>query len=130
MTAVELLTDLQRQGFTLIPLPEGKLAVKPAARLNDELRQHIRQRKAEVVELLTRPQSASQPEFFTDAREQEESGWPCPHCGQQVTIDDICLSDDRERTLTLWRCDRCEVVAATPHTIRQPPMGWVKMTEQ
>src|SRR5262245_23707193 len=55
MTAVELLTDLQRQGFTLIPLPEGKLAVKPADRLNDELRQHIRECKAEVVNLLTRP---------------------------------------------------------------------------
>jgi len=55
MTAVELLTDLQRQGFTLIPLPEGKLAVKPADRLTDDLRQYIRQCKSEVVNLLTRP---------------------------------------------------------------------------
>ena len=38
MTAVELLTDLQRQGFTLLPLPQGKLAVKPADRLTDDLR--------------------------------------------------------------------------------------------
>lgn len=55
MTAVELVTTLHRQGFTLIPLPEGKLAVTPANRLNDELRQRIRQCKTEVVALLTRP---------------------------------------------------------------------------
>ena len=55
MNAMELMATLQSQGFTLIPLPEGKLAVKPADRITDELRQHIRQRKAEVVALLTRP---------------------------------------------------------------------------
>jgi hypothetical protein len=55
MTAIELLSDLQRQGFTLIPLPEGKLAVKPADRITDDLRRHIRQCKGEVLALLTRP---------------------------------------------------------------------------
>jgi hypothetical protein len=55
MTALELVDTLQQRGFTLIPLPEGKLAVKPADRLTDDLRQHIRQCKAEVVALLTRP---------------------------------------------------------------------------
>jgi hypothetical protein len=52
MTVVELVDILQRQGFTLLPLPEGKLAVKPADRLTDDLRQHIRQRKDEIVTLL------------------------------------------------------------------------------
>jgi len=55
MTAIELLTDLQRQGFTLIPLPDGKLAVKPADRLTEDLRQSIRQCKHEMVNLLTYP---------------------------------------------------------------------------
>lgn len=55
MNATELLNDLQRQGFILIPLPGEKLAVKPAERLTEPLREQIRQRKAEVLALLTRP---------------------------------------------------------------------------
>ena len=55
MTAVELVHDLQRQSFTLVPLPGEKLAVKPAERLTDPLREQIRQRKAEVLSLLIRP---------------------------------------------------------------------------
>ena len=55
MNAIELVDALHQQGFTLIPLPEGKLAVRPADRITAELRQHIRQRKTEVVALLTRP---------------------------------------------------------------------------
>jgi hypothetical protein len=52
MNAVELVTTLQRQGFTFIPLPGGKLAVKPADRITDDLRQQIRQCKGEVLALL------------------------------------------------------------------------------
>jgi hypothetical protein len=55
MTAIELLTTLQRQGFNLLPLPEGQLAVKPAEKLTDSLREAIRQRKAEMLALLTKP---------------------------------------------------------------------------
>ena len=55
MNAQDLIALLQRQGFTLIPLPDDKLAVKPAARLTEELRQHIRQCKGEVLALLPRP---------------------------------------------------------------------------
>jgi hypothetical protein len=55
MNALELVATLQRQGFTLEPLPDGKLAVSPADRITEELRLHIRQYKAEVVALLTRP---------------------------------------------------------------------------
>jgi len=57
MTASELLNNLKQQGFILIPLPEGKLAVKPAERVTDELREQIRQRTSEVSTLLTRPQA-------------------------------------------------------------------------
>jgi TubC N-terminal docking domain len=62
MTAMELLTDLHRQGFILIPLPEGKLAVKPVEKLTDELRETIRRYKTEVLALLSQrsvPSSAS-----------------------------------------------------------------------
>src|SRR5262245_39080226 len=52
MTATELLSDLKQQGFTLIPLAGGKLGVKPADRLTEELRQHLRERKGELLALL------------------------------------------------------------------------------
>lgn len=52
MTAVELLTDLHRQGFSFIPLPEGKLGVRPAERLSDVLRAELKQRKGEVLPLV------------------------------------------------------------------------------
>src|SRR5215217_2778735 len=55
MNAVELVHILQRQGFILIPLPEGKLAVKPADRITDDLRQQIWQCKSAMVALLTHP---------------------------------------------------------------------------
>lgn len=35
-----------------------------------------------------------------------------------------------ERTLTMWSCGPCQVVAVTPDSIRQPPTGWVKKVTQ
>lgn len=64
MTAMELLTDLQRQGFHLIPLPEGKLAVTPKERLTDSLRAEIRQWKGELMAVLTRPYLNTQNELI------------------------------------------------------------------
>lgn len=55
MTTAELIHTLERQGFTLLPLPEGKLAVKPADKLTDALREELKARKAEVLTFLTRP---------------------------------------------------------------------------
>ena len=50
--AQALLSTLYQQGFTLRPLPEGKLEIRPASRLTPELRAELRQRKAEVLLLL------------------------------------------------------------------------------
>jgi hypothetical protein len=75
MTAIELLSDLQRQGFTLIPLPEGKLAVKPADRITDDLRQYIRQCKAEVVALLTRPHISARGELIIPCNSDRRYHW-------------------------------------------------------
>ena len=55
MTAVELLTTLRQHGFTLTPLPGDKLSIKPAGKLTDELREQLRQCKAELLDYLTRP---------------------------------------------------------------------------
>jgi hypothetical protein len=115
MTAFELVDTLQRQGFALIPLPEGKLAVRPANRLTDDLRQHIRQYKGEVVALLA---------------QREASPWLCPHCERPATIEDVFPSLDRERMLTMLSCEPCQVVAVTPNAIKEPPTGWVSRVEQ
>jgi hypothetical protein len=56
--------------------------------------------------------------------------WPCPHCGQPATIEDVDSSTDGERRLTFWSCGPCQTVAVTPAAIRLPPSGWVKRTEQ
>jgi hypothetical protein len=58
------------------------------------------------------------------------ASWLCPHCGQPATIDDIFPSLDGERTLTMWRCDPCQVVAVTPDAIKKPPSSWIKRTQQ
>lgn len=55
MNAIELVDSLREQGFTLTLLSEGRLSVRPADLITDELRQHIRQCKSEVLELLNRP---------------------------------------------------------------------------
>ena len=52
MTAHALLTDLQRQGFTLRPLAGGRVEVSPASKLPQELREQLRQCKGEVLALL------------------------------------------------------------------------------
>jgi hypothetical protein len=52
MQASELLTNLHRQGFTLTPLPGGKLEVRPASKLPEKLRQELRQHKPELLVLL------------------------------------------------------------------------------
>jgi hypothetical protein len=52
MEASELLTALQRQGFTLTPLWDGRLEVKPASRLTAEQRENLRRLKPEMLSLL------------------------------------------------------------------------------
>jgi hypothetical protein len=72
--------------------------------------------------------------FDRDGREpdpaHESDAWLCPHCGGQVSIDDVFPSSDGERTLTMWRCDPCQVVAVTPDAVKAPPAGWISKTQQ
>lgn len=64
MQTSELLINLHRQGFTLTPLPDGKLEVKPASKLTDSLREELKRCKAEVLALLTRPYINAQGELI------------------------------------------------------------------
>jgi len=52
MTADELLTTLQHQGFALRPLPGGNLEVRPASRLPEELRRELKRHKGKVLAVL------------------------------------------------------------------------------
>lgn len=98
MTATELIRTLERQGFTLLPLPEGKLAVKPAEKLTDALREELRARKAEVLTFLTRPYLTSNGElripFTADRRYHWWAG------GQSIaqTLAELNAPPD------VWRC--------------------------
>jgi hypothetical protein len=81
--------------------------------------------RAHVPTLQPRP-------FIDDGRETAPAAvaWLCPHCGHPATIDDVFPSSDGERTLTMWSCDPCEIVAVTPDAIKEPPSGWVKRVKQ
>lgn len=79
MTALKLLTTLRCQGFDLMPLPEGKLAVKPAEKLTDDLRQELKQRKAEVLALLQQQESSASPDYralYQETAEATIPNWP------------------------------------------------------
>jgi len=59
----------------------------------------------------------------------EPTPWPCQRCGKPAEIEDVCLSLDGTRTLTLWHCEPCRTHGVTPDTLRQPPV-WVSKREQ
>jgi hypothetical protein len=86
MTALELVNTLRQQGFTLIPLPEGKLAVKPADRITDDLRQQIRQCKSAMVALLTRPYLNEQKELIISFESDRKYHW---WAGGQSILDTL-----------------------------------------
>jgi hypothetical protein len=58
-----------------------------------------------------------------------DPSWTCPHCGRLATIQDVFPSLDGERTLTMWSCEPCQIVAVTPDTVKVPPL-WIKRTQQ
>src|SRR5215468_6875763 len=67
----ELLEQCCRYGVTLTPAPEGKLRVSPPGKLPDDLREALKQHKAEVLVLLTKPYLTSKGELripFTSDR--------------------------------------------------------------
>ena len=103
MTAHELLTNLHHQGFNLTPLPGGLLEVRPASRLTPELREELKQRKPELLALLT-----------------QHSLFPCPDCGGAVRLDPS-VDDIPTR---LWTCTKCETWGATRDGAAYPVV-WV-----
>ena len=72
-------------------------------------------RKFEAERQVEQPETAA-------VQSRPFSAWPCPHCGRPAEIEDVCLSLDGTRRLTLWHCEPCQTHAVTPATIRQPPV--------
>jgi hypothetical protein len=114
MTDVQaLLARCQELGTTLTPGPDGKLKVRAPAPLPEALRQELKQRKAEVLALLS----------------QQPAPWPCPHCGTPAEIEAVGPSLDGQRVLTYWHCPPCQTWGVTPDSIRQPPV-WAAIPGQ
>ncbi len=110
-----LLARCQALGAEIIPTPHGTLKVAAPAPLPEELRAELKQRKAEVLVVLTQhPTSVVE-------------SWPCSYCGRSAEIEDVCPSLDGKRILTLWRCEPCQTYGVTPNTL--PPV-WVKKQKQ
>jgi len=107
MTAYQLLTDLQRQGINLRPLPDGKLEVRPASRLTEPLREELRRRKGEVLRLLT-PQSAS----------------PRPYLNQR---GELIIPFDSNPRYHYWAGGQS--IAATMRELNAPPEVWRRYTD-
>lgn len=81
MTAHELVTDLQKQGFQLRLLPGDKLEVRPFSKLPEEWRQELRQRKAEVLSVLQQqsPHSVDYRQHYRKAAEAvQDDCWSLP----------------------------------------------------
>ncbi len=87
-----LLSRCRELGAEFIPTPDGKLRVQAPAPLSEGLRAELKQRKAEVLALLSQPRSP----------------WPCLRCGKPAEIDDVCPSLDGQRTLIFWHCPPCQ----------------------
>ena len=79
-----LLARCQELGATLTPGPEGKLKVKAPAPLPEELREQLRQRKGEILALLSR-----------------QSPFPCPACKGAVRLEPAV---SEELPVRIWTC--------------------------
>src|SRR5262245_17506336 len=83
-----------------------------------------------VAELFGRPDLAAEKSENQMKEQPSAPSWPCPHCGQEAEIEDVCPSRSGEQLLTLWNCQRCQVWAVTPSGINEPAKGWVSKAKQ
>lgn len=111
-----LLAKCRELGAEFTSTPDGKLKVRAPAPLPETLQAELKQHKAEVLALLS--------------QRQEPASWPCPHCGRTAEIEAVEPRQLDGVLLTYWNCQRCQVWAVTPATLREPPSGWVSKREQ
>jgi hypothetical protein len=87
------------------------------------------QQREEFSLALEAEQVAAEERVAIQEEEPLFPSWPCPHCGNPAEIEAVCPSLDGSRMLTLWRCEPCQIWAATPSTLREPPV-WVSRAKQ
>lgn len=95
MTAAALVADVRARGVELIPTPEGNLRVRPLSRIPPALLDALRERKAEVLALLTVGSSAS---AEPAGRRHYAGPWPdfLPGLGsRRVDFFDECTDCER-----------------------------------
>ena len=128
MGALTLIEEARSAGLKL--RAEGDRLVIRGPKSAERIVQALLDRKAEILPFLREQPPAivpSRPEaapFYGDGRELDSDSWLCLHCRGHVTIMDVFPSLDGERTLTMWSCDPCQVVAVTPDAVKAPPRGW------
>jgi hypothetical protein len=98
-----LLARCQELGTTLTPGPDGKLKVQAPAPLPEELREALRQRKAEVLTVLA-----------------QRLLFPCPACGGPIQLD----PSDEHLPTQFWTCQWCRAWGTTRAGAAYPVM-WV-----
>lgn len=87
-----LLNRCHELGAKFIPQPDGKLKVRAPAPLPEDLREELRQRKGELLTLLTGSPS-----------------WSCPECQGQVRLE----AHPEEAVSRIWTCTICSTWGAT-----------------
>lgn len=98
-----LLARCQELGATLAPGPDGKLKIRAPAPLPEELREALRQRKAEVLALL-----------------RQQTLFPCPACGGAIRLEPL----DEHLPTRFWTCLSCGTWGATRDGAAYPVV-WV-----
>ncbi len=87
-----LLSRCRELGAEFIPQPDGKLKVRAPAPLPEYLWKELRQRKGELLTLLTGSPS-----------------WSCPECKGQVRLE----VHPKEAPSRIWTCTTCSTWGAT-----------------
>jgi predicted RNA-binding Zn-ribbon protein involved in translation (DUF1610 family) len=103
--AQTLLARCRELGAKLTSAPDDKLKVRAPVPLPEELQAELKQRKAEVLALLTEP-----------------SLFPCPACDGPVRLD----PPDENLPTRIWTCPSCGAWGAT-RAAAAFPVVWVSV---
>jgi hypothetical protein len=121
VSASDLLADLARQGFSLVP-EGGGIRVTPASRLTEELRHAIRSHKFALLTLLANAQKPTPARLWHQAEAEKLLA------DLRATVERINRSDFRGRPPALFRKLAADVVAIAEGHVRDHEMeaarGW------
>lgn len=85
MSAQHLLSQLQSQGMRFVPEGEGFRILAPRGLLTQELLDQLRDRKPEIIALLSQDESQLNLSYVVGL---------CPHCRQELQVSTHALDDE------------------------------------